>query len=116
MKGFTPAQHARVCGIEDNGPILDFCRRLAALRRPMLLRYVLVPGLTDDEAEIGLLASFAASLGVIEKVEVLPFHQMGRYKWRSFGLDYTLEDTEPPSQALVDTAIAAFRAAGLASV
>jgi pyruvate formate lyase activating enzyme len=116
MKGFTPAQHARVCGIEDNGPILDFCRRLAGLRRPMWLRYVLVPGLTDDEAEIGLIASFAASLGVIEKVEVLPFHQMGRYKWRSFGLDYTLEDTEPPSQALVDTAIAAFRAAGLASV
>jgi len=113
MKAFRPEQHARVTSIEDNAEVLAFCRRLAALKRPMWLRYVLVPGLTDVDDEIGLVAQFAASLGVVERVEILPFHQMGRYKWQALGLDYTLEDTEPPSQARVDAAVAQFRAAGL---
>jgi pyruvate formate lyase activating enzyme len=113
MKGFTPAQHARVCGIEDNGPVHDFARRLASLKRPMWVRFVLVPGLTDVREEMKGLAGFAAGLGVVERVEILPFHQMGRYKWKNLGLDYTLAATEPPSPAAVAEAVAVFRAAGL---
>lgn len=113
MKAFSPAQHARVCGQEDNWPVFAFAQRLAALRRPMWLRYVLVPGLTDVGEEIERLADFAADLGVVERVEILPFHQMGRFKWRSLGLDYTLDATEPPTPAVVGDAIAIFRTRGL---
>jgi pyruvate formate lyase activating enzyme len=115
MKAFTPAQHARVTRIEDNGPVLDFARRLGVLKRPMWLRYVLVPGLTDVLDEIEQIADFAADLGVVERVEVLPFHQMGRFKWDRLGLAYTLDATEPPSADSVANAVGAFRRVGLAA-
>ena len=113
MKAFTPAQHKKVTANIDNSTVLAFCERLAALKHPMWLRYVLVPGLTDDEVEMGKIAGFGASLGVIERVEILPFHQMGRYKWEKLGIDYTLSKTEPPSPEGVETAICIFRDAGL---
>jgi pyruvate formate lyase activating enzyme len=116
MKGFSPAQHLKVCGQEDNGPVLEFARRLAALKRPMWLRFVLVPGLTDVREEMEQLADFAAGLGVVERVEILPFHQMGRYKWNNLGLDYTLDATEPPTPAQVSDAIGIFRSRGLQAV
>ena len=113
MKAFSPEQHGRVTGMADNTPVIDFCRRLAALGRPMWLRYVLVPGLTDDPEEMERVAGFASSLGVVERVEVLPFHQMGRYKWQNLGIEYTLAATEPPTLAGVAHAVSVFRAAGL---
>jgi pyruvate formate lyase activating enzyme len=79
----------------------------------MWLRYVLVPGLTDVADEIERLAEFAASLGVVDRVEVLPFHQMGRYKWEKLGLDYSLAQTPPPSIESVSKALDIFRKAGL---
>ncbi len=112
MKGFTPEQHRRVTGA-DNRKVLDFGRRLADLKRPMWLRYVLVPGLTDVPAEMEKVADFAASLGVVERAEILPFHQMGRFKWERLGLDYKMSKTEPPSQDMVASAVEIFRAAGL---
>ncbi len=113
MKAFTPAQHKKVTANIDNATVLAFCERLAALKHPMWLRYVLVPGLTDDEVEMGKIAGFGASLGVVERVEILPFHQMGRYKWEKLGIEYTLSRTEPPSPEGVETAIGIFRDAGL---
>jgi pyruvate formate lyase activating enzyme len=113
MKGFTPAQHARVTAVSDNTQVLSFGRRLATLRHPMWLRYVLVPGLTDVPGEIEQVAAFGASLGVVERVEVLPFHQMGRYKWERLGLDYTLAKTEPPSADSVAQTERIFANAGL---
>ena len=79
----------------------------------MWLRYVLVPGLTDDLEEIQMVASFAASLGVVERVEVLPFHQLGRYKWERLALDYTLARTNPPTFDELAEAVAVFEAEGL---
>lgn len=114
MKAFTPEQHRRVTGA-DNRKVLEFCRRLSALGRPMWLRYVLVPDLTDDAGEMRRVADFAASLGVVERAEILPFHQMGRYKWERLGLEYSLAAAEPPSREAVDRAIGIFRAAGLAA-
>ncbi|HEY5724176.1 MAG TPA: pyruvate formate-lyase-activating protein [Allosphingosinicella sp.] len=112
MKAFDPQQHKRVTGL-DNEKVLAFCRRLAALGHNMWLRYVLVPDLTDDPEEIRRVAEFAASLGIVERVEVLPFHQMGKYKWERLGLDYRLASTSPPSAASVAQAIGIFRNAGL---
>jgi pyruvate formate lyase activating enzyme len=113
MKGFSLAQHQRVTAGIDNAPVIEFCRRLATLKHPMWFRYVLVPGLTDDPDEMEKVADFAASLGVVERAEILPFHQMGRYKWQKLGIDYALSATEPPSQGAVARAVGIFRAAGL---
>jgi pyruvate formate lyase activating enzyme len=79
----------------------------------MWLRYVLVPGLTDVPEEMEAVAQFGASLGVVERAEILPFHQMGRYKWERLKLDYTLDATDPPTNAGVETAVAIFQGAGL---
>ena len=113
MKAFTRSQHELVTGGMHNEDVLEFCNRLAELKRPMWLRYVLVPGLTDIPEEMEAVAQFCASLGVVERAEILPFHQMGRYKWERLKLDYTLDGTDSPTNAGVETAIAIFRAAGL---
>ena len=68
----------------DVEPTLAFARRLAARRRPIWVRFVLIPGVTDDPGEITGIAQFAAGLGNVERVDVLPFHQMGRFKWRTW--------------------------------
>jgi len=67
----------------------------------------------DDLAKT---AAFAASLGNVERVEVLPFHQMGRFKWERLGLNYTLRDVEPPTPDAVERACAVLRQAGLHAV
>ena len=95
------------------GPTLELARRLAARKRPMWVRFVLVPGLTDDLDDIKSIAEFAAGLGNVDRVEVLPFHQMGRFKWKELGIKYHLEQTQPPTAEAVEKACGVFRAAGL---
>jgi pyruvate formate lyase activating enzyme len=112
IKTWDAKRHLRLTGMEV-GPVLHFARRLADRKRPVWLRFVLVPGLTDDTKDIGQIAKFAADLGNVERVDVLPFHQMGQYKWRELGLDYTLGSVEPPSAEAVERACAQFRAVGL---
>jgi pyruvate formate lyase activating enzyme len=112
LKTWNPARHKDLTGREI-GPTLDFARRLAARRQPVWIRFVLVPGLTDDAADMAKSAAFAAGLGNVERVEVLPFHQMGRFKWERLRLKYTLQDTESPTPAAVEQACAVWRAAGL---
>jgi pyruvate formate lyase activating enzyme len=77
------------------------------------VRYVLVPGWSDDPANVSGVAEFAASLGNVQRVDVLPFHQMGRYKWERLGLSYKLGDVEPPTVDLVERVVGTFRQAGL---
>ena len=59
------------------------------------------------------LADFAAGLGNVERVDVLPFHQLGRFKWERLGMEYQLRDAQPTSHEKVEAVIALFRAAGL---
>lgn len=112
IKCWDAERHRQVTGMEV-GPVLGFARRLADRKKPVWLRYVLVPGLTDDPEHISRLASFAAGLGTVERVDVLPFHQMGRFKWKELKLNYTLNDFQPPTADAVDHACAHFRAQGL---
>jgi len=112
IKSWGTERHQDLTG-KDIGPTLDFARRLAARKRPIWVRFVLVPGLTDDLTDIASIATFAASLGNVERVEVLPFHQMGRFKWEKLGLDYTLKDAEPPSAELTERVLDQFRSRGL---
>jgi pyruvate formate lyase activating enzyme len=115
IKTWGDERHRALTGM-DLEPTLAFARRLAALRRPMWVRFVLVPGLTDDPADLTKIAEFAAGLGNVERVEVLPFHQMGKFKWERLGLDYTLRDARPPSAEAAEQACAVFRQAGLKAV
>jgi pyruvate formate lyase activating enzyme len=97
----------------DIAPTIRFAEDLAAINKPVWLRYVLVPGLTDNMNEIASLATFAAGLGNVERVDVLPFHKLGEHKWRDLGLDYRLERVQPPSQEQLEQARETFRASGL---
>ena len=112
LKTFDAERHRSLTGM-DNAPTHSFARRLAARRVPIWVRYVLVPGLTDDPEDVAKTAAFAGELGNVERVDVLPFHQMGQYKWKKLGLEYTLENTPSPSNELVEQTCALFRSAGL---
>ncbi len=112
IKAWDPELHKRYVGMEI-GPTLDFARRLAALRRPIWLRHVVVPGWTDNEETPRQIARFVAALGNVERVDVLPFHQMGKFKWKALGMPYALETAEPASAEAVERSLAIFRAEGL---
>jgi len=112
IKGWDTERHRRLTGMPV-GPVLDFARRLSTLKRPMWIRFVLVPGLTDDSRDISQIARFAASLGNVERVDVLPFHQMGRFKWKELSLQYELDGVEPPTTDTVAAVCDQFRAEGL---
>ena len=112
IKTWYPSRHQYLTG-KEIGPTLDFARRLAERHKTVWLRYVLVPTLTDDENDVRQIAMYAADLGNVERVDVLPFHQLGRYKWERLNLDYKLNDVQPPAPELVERVCEQFRAVGL---
>jgi pyruvate formate lyase activating enzyme len=112
IKNWKPEVHRKLTGMEL-APVLSFARRLAELDRPVWLRYVLVPGFSDDLGDIAQLARFCRELGNIQRVDVLPFHQMGRFKWKELKLDYALSEVQPPLRSLVEQACSLFRAEDL---
>ena len=101
VKSGLPDTYRTVTG-RSLAPTLEFGRRLAERGNAIWLRYVLVPGLTDAVDNIDAVAEYAQSLQLlgakpaIERVEILPFHQMGREKWQELDLKYPLEGTPPP--------------------
>ena len=112
IKSGDPATYEKVTR-QPLQPTLDYARRLSALRRPMWVRYVLVPGLTDDFDNVEKVAEFCGGLASVERVEILRFHQMGKDKWHKLGLDYPLENVEPPDAALTERVRGQFRSRGL---
>jgi pyruvate formate lyase activating enzyme len=111
IKSWDPETYRRVTK-QDVAPTLRFAERLAAMGKPVWIRYVLVPGLTDDPANVAGVAKFVAPMKNIEWVEVLPFHQLGSFKWKELGLDYELAGTPQASQDLVERVHGQFRDAG----
>jgi len=112
IKAWDNDLHHKVTGM-DNGPAKMFAQRLASQKRPMWLRYVLVPGLTDSEKEINQVAQFAAGLGNVERIDLLPFHQMGEFKWDKLGMEYSLHNAKPPTEELINRVRGQFQAVGL---
>lgn len=112
VKSGLPDVYREVTG-RALAPTLDFGRRLSAQGVPMWVRFVLVPGLTDGEDNVEAVADYAASLTGVERLEVLPFHQMGRDKWKSLNVKYPLEDTQPPSAELIARVRDQFASRGL---
>jgi pyruvate formate lyase activating enzyme len=112
IKTWGNEKHKALTGRELD-PTLMFADRLAKAQKPVWIRFVLVPGLTDDPADIAQIARFTAGLGNVERVDVLPFHQMGRYKWEKLGMRYKLDATKEPSVEACEQAVGLFRAEGL---
>jgi pyruvate formate lyase activating enzyme len=112
IKSGDPAIYEKVTR-QPLQPTIDYARRLSALRRPMWVRFVLVPGLTDAVDNVERVADICAGLQSLERVEILRFHQMGRDKWHKLGLEYTLENVEPPNAELTERVRGQFRSRGL---
>ena len=103
LKHIDPAAHRALTG-QDNANILDLARYLDAIGKPVWVRHVLVPGRTDDDAALARLAGFLHTLHNVQRVEVLPYHTLGVYKWKALGVAYPLEGIEPPTAARVEHA------------
>jgi pyruvate formate lyase activating enzyme len=113
IKSFDPQTYRRVTRTGDVEPTLRFARRLAERGTPMWIRFVLVPGLTDDPDNVAGIAGFVATLPTVQRVEVLPFHRLGEHKYTDLGITFPLRDTEPPTAELVDRVRDQFRGYGL---
>ena len=103
IKHIDPVRHKALTG-QDNAGILALARRLSDLGIKTWIRHVLVPGYTDDEPSLRALADFVRTLTNIERIEVLPYHTMGKYKWQKLGIPYRLEGVEPHTQESVERA------------
>jgi len=112
IKSWDPQTYRRATGRELE-PTLRFARRLADLGKPVHLRFVLVPGLTDDPENVEGLAGFVAGLGNVERVDVLAYHRLGVDKYSRLGMRYRLEGTVPPSNELVESTRRRFADRGL---
>ncbi len=111
IKSGDPETYRLATG-RDLAPTLRFAERLAAIDKPTWVRFTLVPGLTDDPANVEKIARFVAPMKNVKWVEVQPFHQLGAFKWKAMNVDYKHSDTQPASPDLVNRVVEQFRAAG----
>lgn len=105
LKHIDREQHKRLTG-KYNDHILKFANYLNEKNVPVWIRHVLVPEITDVDEYLDELGQFIGTLSNVQKVEVLPYHKLGEYKWEALNLKYPLEGTEPPTQDRVDNAYA----------
>jgi pyruvate formate lyase activating enzyme len=111
IKSSDPETYRKVTG-RDLMPTLRFAERLAAIGKRTWVRFTLVPGHTDDPANVEGIAQFVAPMKNVEWVEVQPFHQLGAFKWKAMGLEYKHLDTQPPTRELINRVLEQFRTAG----
>ena len=103
LKHINRKKHIQLTGMA-NDHIIEFARLLSERQIPVWIRHVLVPTITDDEQDLNDLGDFIGTLKNVKKVEILPYHKLGVYKWETLGLDYPLKDIEPPSDEKVKKA------------
>jgi pyruvate formate lyase activating enzyme len=111
IKSSDPETYHSVTG-RELAPTLRFAERLAAIGKPVWVRFTLVPGFTDEPANVDGIARFVAPMKNVEWVEVQPFHQLGAFKWKAMNLEYKHANTPTPSPNLIERVIEQFRAAG----
>jgi pyruvate formate lyase activating enzyme len=111
IKSSNPDTYRAVTG-RDLAPTLRFAERLAAMNKPVWVRFTLVPGSTDDPDNVAGIGRFVAPMKNVEWVEVQPFHQMGAFKWKAMGLDYKHAETPTPTPELVNRVLQQLTAAG----
>ena len=100
IKHIDNGAHKRLTGWENEN-ILDCARYLSDIHKPVWIRHVLVPGINDDDESLHRLRSFIDTLSNVERVEVLPYHDLGVYKWEQLDIPYKLTDVKPPTEESV---------------
>lgn len=108
IKSYNPHVYKELTGVSLD-PTLAFANHLKERNIPVWIRYVLVPNLTDNEKDIEELAKFLSTLSNVQRVDILPFHKMGEFKWEQLGYEYSLLDTEQPSKSEVEKAKTIFQ-------
>lgn len=108
IKHFDPTAYKDLTGVEL-APTLQFLDYLGANAINTWIRYVLVPGLTDQQGPLEALSKHLSNFHNITRIDVLPFHQMGSFKWKELGLEYTLADVKEPTRQQIEEAISLFR-------
>lgn len=103
IKHINSAEHKELTG-KPNENILDMAKYLSDINKPVWIRHVLVPEISDKDEYLIELNNFIETLGNVKKVEVLPYHTLGIFKWEELNLEYHLEGVNPPSQDRVDNA------------
>ncbi|WP_115154419.1 pyruvate formate-lyase-activating protein [Segatella buccae] len=88
----------------SNRNILDCARYLSDIHKPVWIRHVLIPGITDRDDYLARLRTFLDTLTNVERVDVLPYHTLGTYKYEKLGLDYPLKGVEPPTPERIENA------------
>ncbi|OOF21587.1 pyruvate formate lyase-activating protein [Salinivibrio proteolyticus] len=101
LKQLNDEIHENLVGV-SNRRTLDFANYLHKIGQKTWIRYVVVPGYTDDDDSAHRLGQFIKEMDNIEKVELLPYHQLGAHKWEALGYDYELQDVAPPSKEVMD--------------
>ena len=112
IKAGTDAMHRKLTG-RPIGPTLAFAGRLAARRQVTWVRYVLVPGYTDQRQEVEAFTATIARLPNVQRVDILPFHKLGAVKYAQLGIRFPLADTPPPGAELLHSIRARMLASGL---
>ncbi len=103
IKHIRSDEHKSLTG-HDNANILECARYLSEIGKPVWIRHVLVPGITDNDEYLNELASFLKTLSNIERIDVLPYHSLGTFKYEKLGIEYSLKDTKAPSKERVENA------------
>ena len=103
IKEINPERHKNITGF-DNENILDMAKYLSDINKPVWIRHVLVPETSDFDEDLDSLGSFIKGLSNVEKVEVLPYHTLGKFKWDNLGIKYRLDGINPPEAERVENA------------
>jgi pyruvate formate lyase activating enzyme len=112
IKHVDEKKHKEITGV-TNRKIKTFLNYLEEKKIPVWIRYCLIPGWTDDPEDLEKLARWLKDYENIQRVEILPYHTMGVYKWEEMGEEYRLKDVLPPDREAVEQARAIMRAHGL---
>lgn len=113
IKNFDPDVFKKVTNVSISNT-LSFLDYLREKNIKTWVRYVLVPGLTDNIDSITALAEYLKDYKNVERIELLPFHKMGEYKWEEMNLKYTLTNTEEPTKELVAQVSTILKSSGIA--
>ena len=103
LKEINPARHKDLTGF-DNSNIIEMAKYLSEINKPVWIRHVLVPEHRDFDEDLDALGDFIDTLSNVDRVEILPYHTLGKFKWENLGIPYTLESISPPSAERIENA------------
>ena len=103
LKEINPTRHKDLTGF-DNSNIIEMAKYLSEINKPVWIRHVLVPEHSDFDEDLDALGDFIDTLSNVDRVEILPYHRLGKFKWENLGIPYTLESISPPSAERIENA------------